>query len=258
MIEGLAGRGAIVTGAGQGIGRATAVLLARVGMAVGCLDVNGGAAAAVASEIETAGGEAQALVADVVERDNVRRNIDDYAARHGLAVLVNNAMWIRFEEIGSLSEPYVDRMLAVGVKGILWCTEAALTHLARAAETDGDAAIINVASAAAFQGTPGRPVYSAVKGAVVGMTRELAVELGPRGVRVNAVAPGPILTEGARETGMDPASPLLARSIARTPLGRLGTSEEVAQAIALLASPISRWITGQVVVVDGGRAVSAL
>lgn len=258
MIEGLAGRGAIVTGAGQGIGRATAILLARADMTVGCLDVNGEAALAVASEIEMAGGQAQALVADVAERGNIHRHFDDFAVRHGLSVVVNNAMWIRFEEIGSLSEPHVDRMLAVGIKGILWCTEAALAHLASATENGGDAAIVNVASAAAFQGTPGRPVYSAVKGAVVGLTRELAVELGPRGIRVNAVAPGPILTEGARETGMDPASPLLARSIARTPLGRLGTADEVAQAIGLLASPISRWITGQVIVVDGGRAVSAL
>jgi NAD(P)-dependent dehydrogenase (short-subunit alcohol dehydrogenase family) len=257
MIDGLSGKAAIVTGAGQGIGRATAALLARSGMHIGCLDIDEASASAAAAALRAAGGAAEPLVADVSDRDRVGAIIRDFGKKHGLAVLVNNAIWLTFEDIEAISPQSIDRMLAVGIKGPLWCLQAALPHLAAAAQSSGDAAVVNVASAAAFQGMPGRAVYSAVKGALVSMTRQNAVELGARGIRVNAVAPGPIPTEGAQAVVTDPAGGRLARTIERTPLGRLGTPDEVASAIALLAAPASRWITGQIIAVDGGRVVSA-
>jgi NAD(P)-dependent dehydrogenase (short-subunit alcohol dehydrogenase family) len=255
MVEGLSGKAAIVTGAGQGIGRATAALLARSGMHVGCLDIDGAAAAAAATAVGAGGLRAEPLVADVSDRSAVGRVIADFGQRHGLAVLINNAIWLTFEDIEAVSAETFDRMLAVGVKGPLWCVQAALPFLAATAQSAGDAAIVNVASAAAFQGMPGRSVYSTVKGAIVGMTRQNAVELGARGIRVNAVAPGPIPTEGASAVVTDASR--LARTIERTPLGRLGTPDEVAGAIVQLAAPANRWVTGQIIAVDGGRVVSA-
>ena len=238
---------AIVTGGARGIGRATAEAFAARGITVGIVDIDRAAVEAAAAEIG-----AEAIVADVADRAAYQAAIGAFAGRHGLSVLVNNAVFIRFGAIETMREDDIDRMLGVGVKGAFWGIQAALPHLRRA----GNAAIVNVASAAAVQGTANFSAYTAVKGAIAALTRQLAVELGPAGVRVNAVAPGPIPTEGALADMADP-TPWRNRTIAKTPLGRMGTAEEVAEAIVFLSSGASRWINGEVIVVDGGKAIAA-
>lgn len=238
---------AIVTGGARGIGRAAAEAFVRSGLAVGLVDIDRPAVETTAAAIG-----AEAIVADVADRAACRAAIDGFAGRHGLSVLVNNAVFIRFGAIETMREDDIDRMLAVGVKGAFWGVQAALPYLRQAEH----AAIVNVASAAAVQGTANFSAYTAVKGALAALTRQLAVELGPAGVRVNAVAPGPIPTEGALADMVDP-TPWRNRTIAKTPLGRMGTAEEVAEAIVFLGSAASRWINGEVIVVDGGKAIAA-
>lgn len=254
MAHSLAGKGAVVTGAGQGIGRAIALALAAVGANVGCLDCNESAVHETVALIAKAAGRAEALVGDVSDRLAVKTALDGFGARHGISVLVNNAMWIEFGLVQAMAEADIDRMLATGIKGALWSVQAAHPFLLQHAHAT--AAIVNVTSAAAFQGTLGFSVYAAVKGALVALTRQNAVELGKQGIRVNAVAPGPVPTEGAVAQLADPDD-WAKRSAQRTPLGRIGTADEIASAVLFLASPSASWINGQIVVVDGGRLISA-
>jgi 3-oxoacyl-[acyl-carrier protein] reductase len=256
MADDLCGRSAIVTGAARGIGLATARHLARQGMRVGCLDIDGAALNGAVAALRATGAEAEAIVADIADRAAVRQAIEDFATRGAISVLVNNAAVVHFRPVDAIEDEELDRMIAVGVKGALWCVQAALPSLRRAAADLGDAAIVNVASAAAVQGPAGSAAYTAVKGALAALTRQLAVELGYAGIRVNAVAPGPIPTEYALSSTPDPAG-WRARTERKTPLGRMGTAEEVASAIALLASPAARWINGEIVVVDGGKSIAA-
>ncbi|MBV9813772.1 MAG: SDR family oxidoreductase, partial [Acetobacteraceae bacterium] len=195
MAAALWARRVFVTGAGRGIGQAAAELLAERGAHVGVVDVDPTTAGSVAAGIGARGGRASPHVADLTDPDAFAREAAAFAAEAGgIDAVINNAMWIRYEPVAAVSGATLDRMLTIGVKAPVWGVQALLRHM----DPQVGGAVINLASPAADQGYPNTAIYAAVKGGIRAMTRALAVELGPHGVRVNAVAPGAVPTPGAR------------------------------------------------------------
>lgn len=242
-------RVAIVTGAGRGIGEAIARRLAADGLHVVAVDIDPETAARTRDAVVADGGSGEALALDVSDRAAVLAAIDALAERLGrIDAVVNNAMWIRYGALEEMDEGTVDRMLAVGLKAVVWTTQASLPHLRR---TSG--CIVNVSSPAAVRATAGAAIYSAVKGAVSSLTWQMSNELGSQGVRVNAVVPGAVPTEGARAL-VDDAGYELRR--AHTPLGRLGRPEDLAGAVSFLVSEDAAFVNGHLLAVDGGLLVS--
>ena len=236
-----AGQTAVVTGAATGIGAACARRLAADGAAVVLTDIQ--PADAVAKQIEADGGRALALIADVADEDAWAEVVRVAADRYGpIGVLVSNAYAVEIAPADATSRASWDRQLAVSLTGAFLGVRACLPGL-RA--TRGNVVIIS--SVHANFGLPGRPAYAAAKGALISLARQLAVEYGP-GLRVNTVLPGPILTPAW--DGIPAAD--RERSAAATAAGRLGTADEVAAAVAFLASPDASYITGASLVVDGG------
>lgn len=246
----LAGRAILITGAGNGIGKATALHIARLGALVGVNDLRENFVSETVAAITAAGGAALGITRDVAQRDAMRSTVAEFAASAGrLDGMVNNAAWVRYQKLAEIAPETVERMLNIGFKGIIWGMQAAAEHM------QGPGSIVNIASVAGFRSTPGSVVYSGIKAGVMGMTRAAAVDLGARRIRVNAIAPSATPTEGTmrnRNAERD------ARRIAGTPLGRLGEVEDMAHAIAFLLSDESRFITGQVLPVDGGSGVASL
>jgi len=251
MTGDLQGQVVLVTGGGRGIGAATALTLAARGAAVGVLDISEDLAASSVRSIEDAGGKAIAVVADAADRKAV---FDAAATLHStfgpVTAVVNDAIWIRYEPIDQVADETLDRMLAVGVKSAFWGVQALLAH-----REEQPAAVVNLASPVADLGTANTASYTAVKGAIAALTRQLAVELGPKGIRVNAVTPGAVPTPGARAI-VDEAG--YAKRRAQTPLGRLGDEEEIAAAIAFLISGGASFITGEILHVDGGISIKSM
>jgi NAD(P)-dependent dehydrogenase (short-subunit alcohol dehydrogenase family) len=248
----LAGRVALVTGAGNGIGRATALLLASRGAIVGVNDLKPVFVNSTVDAITTSGGSAVAVTQDVSTRDGMRAAVLGLAEKQGrLDILVNNAAWVRYQSVPDIAPETVERMLNIGFKAIIWGIQAA----AEAMDAERGGAIVNVASVAGLISAKNSIVYSGIKAGVMGITRAAAAELGARKIRVNAVAPSAIPTEG---TMRNRNAELDARRIARTPLGRLGTVDDVARTIAYLAGDDSGFISAQVLTVDGGIAVTNL
>lgn len=237
---------AIVTGASGGIGGAIARSLAAKGLPV-VVHANGNieAARTLAAEIEAGGGRALALAADVIDAAAVDAMVAQVVSRFGgISVLVNNAGICTSAPVGAMDAGMIDRELAVNVKSVVLVTQACLPHMSEGS------AIVNLSSNLAVSPLPGMTLYCAAKAAVSCLTQGFAKELGPRGIRVNAVAPG--ATRTAMTAWIDDAT--LAAICGQTPLGRIGEPMDIAGAVAFLASPDASWITGRTLVIDGGLA----
>lgn len=240
----LAGKVGLVTGAAVGIGRAIAQRFAAEGMVVGVNDINADLCREVVDEINAAGGQALALPMDIGQRDRMHEAVATLARRHGrFDVMVNNAAWVHYEAIPDISEDTFGRMMSAGFASVTWGTQAAALAM-----TDGGS-IINIASGASFLGLNNAMIYCGIKSGVLGLTRAAAVELGPRKIRVNAIAPGPTWTPMTAEV-LSPEK--LADRAGRTPLGRIGQPEDVANAALFLADTESAFISAAIISVDGG------
>lgn len=242
----LAGRAVFITGAGHGIGRATARQLAAEGAIVGINDLKQEFVDEAVAEIAAAGGRAIGVTQDISTREGMQQAIERFAKEAGrLDGLVNNAAWVRYQALPDIQPETVDRMLNTGFKAIIWGMAAATDAM----DSQRGGAIVNVASTAGFRSAVNSVVYSGIKAGVMGMTRAAAAELGAKHIRVNAVAPSAVPTEGTakhRNAERD------AKRIERTPLGRLGTVEDIASVIVFLLGDGARFMTGEVVAVDGG------
>jgi NAD(P)-dependent dehydrogenase (short-subunit alcohol dehydrogenase family) len=245
-----AGRTAIVTGAGSGLGRATASRLATEGAAVACFDVVADAVHQTAADIDTAGGTARAYEVDVADPVSVRSAVTAAANDLGRpSVLVNCAGIGKFAHTHEMPFEDWSRIIAVNLTGSFLMAQAVLPYL-----LDGGGNIVNVASNAGLMGQPYSAAYCASKGGVVQLTRALADEYLKRGVRVNAVAPGGIATPMQRAFGIPRGADVSAISKLISPLGN-AQPEEVASLIAFVASDEGRYMTGSIVSIDGGLTI---
>ena len=241
----LEGKTAIVTGSARGIGAAIAERLAADGAAVIVNYARSAAAAeSVADRIRSTGGQAEVVQADVGDPTHVVRLVERTVTALGrLDIVVNNAAAIGFAPLEAVDLGAMREQFATNVHGPLALVQAALPHLPSGGR------VINVTSIAQLYPMAEKTAYAAAKGALDAMTRTWALELGPRGITVNAVAPGPIETDAMRA---NVSEEMRAALIARTPLGGIGTPADIAAVVAFLASPDARWVTGHVLMATGG------
>lgn len=244
MTRRLEGQVALVTGGAQGIGLAIVEAFAAEGAAVGVLDRQAGKAAEVAARIEAGGGRAMAFGGDVSQRESFSTAVAALKQAYGrFDTLVNNAIWVRYGPIEAITPEMLSRMLGTGFSSVVWGIQVG----AEAMQDGGS--IVNIASSAAFLGLPEGMLYCGVKAGVLGLGRSAAVDLGARGIRVNAICPGSIVTEGVK-INVDERKAAI--RIAKTPMKRLGTVEDIALAAVFLASRESSFVTGESLLVDGG------
>lgn len=249
----LEGKVAVITGAGSGIGRASAELFAREGAAVGVLDVNADAAHDVAEGIAGGGGRALGLAADVTNDGQVRAAVDAVIAAFGdVSVLYNNAGIGSNGAVDVAEEADWDRCFDINVKGSFLCSRAVVASMMRA----GRGSIINQASVAAMVGVANFAAYCAAKSAVVGLTRSMSIDLAPRGIRANAIAPGtvytPLMEPMLTARGGGDLQKGLEMTLTKYPIGRLGDVGDIAGAALYLASDEAAFVTGSVLTIDGG------
>lgn len=247
MDLGLAGKTALVTGAGSGIGAAIAVRLGEEGANVVVADIDPDAAETVANAIRDTGGAALALTANVMDAGDVTAMVEQAASRFGtIHILVNNAGLARDGRITKMSEADWDLVVDVGLKGAFLCTRAVLPYM-----TEQKWGRIISMSSRAHNGNPGQANYSAVKAGLIGFTKAMALENGRNFITANAVAPGMIDTPFVRNHPQ--FEKIRDNAIKTTPIPRIGEATDVADAVAFLASERASYITGDVLHVTGGR-----
>jgi 3-oxoacyl-[acyl-carrier protein] reductase len=250
----LEGRVALVTGAAQGIGAATARRLSASGAAVAVLDMNAEAAQATAAEIEAEGGRAISLVADVADTEQAGEAVAaTVKALGGLDILVNNAGITRDNLLFKMTDDDWDSVVRVHLRGSFCMARAAQRQMV----TDGWGRIINLSSTSAL-GNRGQANYAAAKAGLQGFTKTLAIELGPFGITVNSIAPGFIETAMTTATAVRVGSSIEERkaSVAATlPVRRSGVPDDIAAGVCYLASESAGYVTGQVIYIDGGRGL---
>ncbi len=245
----LAGQVALVTGASRGIGRATAIALARCGARVACVARNKEKLAETVQAIQSAGGSAESFECDVTDGAAVQALVDKIADGWGrLDVLVNNAGITRDTLLPRMSDEQWDEVIDTNLRGTFLFTRAATRPMMQARY----GRIINISSVSGVRGNPGQANYSASKAAVIGFSRTVARELASRKVTVNVVAPGFVETDMTAILSEAMMDEVVKKMI---PAKRIGQPEEVADAVLFFASPASGFITGQVLVVDGGFTV---
>jgi NAD(P)-dependent dehydrogenase (short-subunit alcohol dehydrogenase family) len=246
----LQGRLAVVTGAGHGLGRAIAAELARSGARVCVLDIDERLAKESVTGIVEAGAEAHAFACDVSDRAHVLDTAAAVGALGVVDVLVNNAGIVRAGPLEDLELDDWRAVVAVNLDGCFLCTQA----FGRPMLSAGRGAIVNIASVAAINATPGRGAYSATKGGIVSLTQQTALEWGSRGVRANAICPGLVQSEmlGSRKNPRSEAKREL------VPLQRFAAPADVAQLAAFLASDRAAYITGEAIAIDGGLTQAIL
>ncbi|MEE9197787.1 MAG: glucose 1-dehydrogenase [bacterium] len=250
----LADKTVLITGAGSGMGRLAAQLFAREGAGIVAVDLVEPALRETAATVEAEGGKIVAVPGDVSVAADVERAVAEGVRAFGkLRVLYNNAGIFPDEDgsIVDMDEGVYQRVLDVNLKGVSLCCKYGIPHLIEA----GGGSVINVASFVALMGcTVPQDAYTASKGAILALTRSLAVQYGPKGVRVNAICPGPIETPLMAELLREPAE--RDKRLNRIPMGRFGRPEDVVYAALYLASDESSWTTGTTFVVDGGISVN--
>lgn len=239
----LSGKSILITGAGRGLGRALTIGAVQAGAAVAAFDLDPG----LLAELRGACPSISTYAVDVADRaafmaaaERIRR----------IDAVVNNAMLIRYDPIETVDEAILDRMIAIGIKGAVWGVQALLRHM----DPEAGGVVLNLASPTAERGFPATAVYSMVKGALGTLTRTLAAELGPRRVRVNALAPASIPTPGA--LAVTPPEEYTRRET-RIPLRRLGREEDATSAALYLLSDAASFVSGEILHVDGGFLASA-
>lgn len=245
----LEGKIALVTGASRGIGRQIALTLGAKGAMV-IVNYNGSAAKAeeVVKEIEAAGGKAEALQCNVSEFESCGQMMADIVSRHGrLDILVNNAGITRDNLLMKMSEDDFDAVINTNLKGVFNC----IKHISRQMLKQKAGRIINISSVSGVLGNAGQANYCAAKAGVIGITKSAARELASRGITVNAVAPGFITTEMTDVLSDN----VKAAATEQIPMKKFGETRDIAEAVAFLASNEAKYITGQVLCVDGGMAM---
>lgn len=244
----LEGKVAIVTGASKGIGASIAKHLAESGAAVVVNYASSKEGAdRVVGEIEGKGGRAVAVQADMAKADDVERLFSDAKTAFGrLDTVVNNAGVYEFMPLEQITETHFHRQFDVNVLGLILAAKEAVKHFG----VEGGS-IVNISSVASTAAPPNASVYSATKAAVDAVTRSLSKELGPRRIRVNAINPGPVETEGFKTAGLE-ESDFRKQAEAQTPLGRIGQPQDIAPAAVFLASEDAAFITGETLHISGG------
>ncbi|MDT4945315.1 MAG: hypothetical protein QOH14_2048 [Pseudonocardiales bacterium] len=254
----LNGKVAIVTGAGAGIGAAAARRFASEGATVMCADVAAGRAEETATAIRDAGGQAGAVGVDVADSEQVRSLVERTVAQYGrIDVLYANAGVGGVGTAVDTDEAEWNRVISINLTGLWLTCKYVLPHMVAA----GSGSIVNQASIGGMRGVPAVAAYAAAKAGVIGLTRQMALDYGPSGVRVNAIAPGTVPTQlvqgiwaaGAGLVAADSLDERIERAAALYPLRRVGIPEDIANLALFLASDEAGWVTGAVYVIDGGK-----